>query len=94
MTHKHHAQNDFPDNNEPILEPGALPPMSDIDFQLRVSQSLGRIEASQEFLRNEILGPGGRIVKIEDKLDWQDKKQWLHTAVIIPLFAIRKLLNL
>lgn len=59
----------------------------DAELQARLFESLGRIEASQTALRQELLGPGGRIVALETDMAWNSKKDWIHTAVVIPFIT-------
>lgn len=60
---------------------------------------LARIEQKQDDLkaqadqrhsdfREELLGDGGRIVKLEAAQSWNDKKQWIHSAVIVPIISV------
>jgi len=60
----------------------------DEEFQLRVSESLGRIEQKVDGMREELLGDGGRVTNLEDELDKQKNRQWLHSAILLPAFSI------
>ena len=56
--------------------------------------AVGRIETEQKNLRQELLGNGqpGRIQNLEERVSSHEKKQWMHSAVIVPLnFAIHTL---
>jgi hypothetical protein len=57
-------------------------------FEHEVCSALSRIEQKQDDLRQELLGDHGRIIKIEDSLSWNDKKQWIHSAVIVPIVSV------
>lgn len=59
-------------------------------FQIQVANSLGRIEAEMSALRHELLGNGspGRIQRLEDDLDAYKNKQWMHSAIIVPVFTV------
>lgn len=59
----------------------------DEELMARLFESLGRIEAKQDSLRVELLGEGGRIVSLEKEMAWNSKKDWLHTAVVIPFIT-------
>lgn len=50
----------------------------DIQTQTRMFEALGRIEANQTSFRNELLGPGGRIVNAEESLKSQKKQVEKH----------------
>lgn len=61
--------------------------MTEESFEIRISRTLGNIEAKQDALHEALLSPGGRIPRIEEDIAWADKKQWIHTAVVIPITA-------
>jgi hypothetical protein len=50
-------------------------------FERHVSESLGRIEAKLD----DLSGDHGRVTKLENRVQWDETKQWLHTALIIPI---------
>lgn len=56
--------------------------------QNRLFEALGRIEANQTSLRAELLGPGGRITKIEEEQEKAENRQWLHTCVVVPIIGL------
>jgi hypothetical protein len=65
------------------------------DFENRVYEALSRIESRQsgvieklDGLHDQLLAPGGRILKIEAALEWSEKKQWIHTVIIVPTISI------
>lgn len=47
------------------------------------AQTLGEIKQAVESLA----GPEGRVTRIERDLAWQNRKQWIHSVIIVPLFA-------
>ena len=64
-------------------------------FENRVIEALARIEQRQEGMHEQLLEPGGRIPALEKDvedihaaLSWNDKKQWIHSAVIVPVTGI------
>lgn len=65
-----------------------MTPSPNEDFQIRVANALGRIEAKQDDLRRELLGPGGRITQIEEQRSWEDKKHWIRTGILLPILAL------
>lgn len=50
-----------------------------------------RMEAIQNTFgtfREELLGNGGRITNIEEEQKLQDRRQWWHSALILPLVTV------
>ena len=49
--------------------------------------AIGRVETEQKNLRQELLGNGqpGRIQNLEKQVSSHEKKQWIHSTVIVPL---------
>lgn len=47
-------------------------------------------------LKDALAGPEGRVTKLERAREWESKKQWIHTSLVVPIavlinVAIRKL---
>lgn len=64
--------------------------------QVQKAESLSRIEAEVHSLRSELLGNGqpGRIQRMEEDFEKYKNKQWMHSAIIIPVFtAIHAIFN-
>lgn len=51
--------------------------------QTNNAQTLGEIKQAVESLA----GPEGRVTRIERDLSWQSRKQWIHSAIIVPVAA-------
>lgn len=54
------------------------------NFELHVSESLGRIEAELRALSGE----QGRVTKIEEELATQNRRQWIHSIVVTGISGI------
>lgn len=63
--------------------PRKLNPLS-AEFELHVSESLGRIEAELKALGGE----QGRVTKIEEEMQTQNRRQWIHSLVVTAISAI------
>lgn len=48
---------------------------------LQMAEDIGSIKAMLEGLA----GPQGRVTKIEESQDRAETRQWIHTAVIVPI---------
>jgi hypothetical protein len=59
----------------------------DSDFQTHVAESLGRIEQKVTSLDDRLFGESGELPAIRKHIEWTETKQWLHSAVIIPVVA-------
>lgn len=60
-------------------------------FQQDVIGRLARIEEKQDGFQESLLGPGGRIVRLEDEAKWRGRAQWIHSSVISALMAMLKI---
>jgi hypothetical protein len=65
------------------------------DFEIQIYEALSRIDShlakvseKLDGLHDQLLAPGGRIPKIESSLEWSEKKQWIHTVIIVPTISI------
>ena len=54
------------------------------EYNLRMSEDIGSIKAMLENLS----GPTGRVTKIEEAQDRAETRQWVHTAIILPVVSL------
>ena len=54
------------------------------EYNLRMSEDIGAIKAMLENLS----GPTGRVTKIEEAQDRAETRQWVHTAIILPVVSL------
>lgn len=53
------------------------------EMNLRMAEDIGYIKATLDSLA----GSEGRITKIEKNLEWQDRKGWIQTVIVIPFLG-------
>lgn len=51
-------------------------------FEAHVESALARIETKLDALK---VHHDDRLTKVEGAIVWMDRKQWIHSAIIIPL---------
>ena len=58
------------------------------EYNLQMASDIGSIKAMIEGLA----GPTGRVTKIEEAQEQAEKRQWLHSVVVIPLVGAAHLI--
>lgn len=61
------------------------------DFQLEVLTQLGDIKkelATNTQATLDLAGPSGRVTALEKAQQWHDRKQWIHTVVVLPILTL------
>ena len=53
------------------------------EYNIQMAEDIGSIKAMLEGLA----GPQGRVTKIEDDMSRAETRQWIHTAIIVPVVS-------
>lgn len=53
-----------------------------------LTTEVNALKGTHSSFRNELLGEGGRVSNIEDEQQRAETRQWVHTAVLLPIGAV------
>lgn len=57
-------------------------------IEATLTSEVHAIKSTHDAFRNELLGDGGRVSEIEDEQKRADTRQWIHSAILIPVGAV------